>query len=241
MRAIPLQRIDAAHRKLVSDVLNDVSLYRRMPTQVVDCQGLMFTFLAQNPEVLVGVWRELGVSNVTLLRTGPNTFKLADGSGTTGKLVVVEQDCDDAAQNRIVMYAVGSYRGRPFKRPVKAECVLLLRSGSVRETNGREFVAARLDTFLRIDRASVELFAKAVHPLVGRTADQNFTDTIKFVGNLSYTAERRPTAIEDLASKLQQVGPARKERFAKLAYECADRRVSFSQTPIKRASLSQPR
>lgn len=226
IKSIPLGRIHPKYRQAVRQVLTDPSVYRRLPTEVIDCHGPLFTFFAQNPEVLVSVWRQLGVSKVQLIRTGPDTFRLADGSGTTGHLVVVEQSCDEAAQNRIVMYATGRYEGKPFQRAVGAECVLLLRSGSVREADGREYVAARLDTFTRIDRASVELFAKAVHPLVGRTADQNFTDTLKFVGNLSYTAERRPDAIENLARKLDQVGPARKERFAKVAYDCADRRLA---------------
>lgn len=227
--AIPLAAISPAYRDKVTRILEHPSLFRRLPTEIVDCQGPMFTFLSLNPEVLVGIWRQLGVSNVTLLRTGPKTFKLADGNGTTGNLVIVEESCDDAAQNRIVMYATGAYDGKPFRRPVRAECVLLLRSGSVREENGREYVAARLDSFMKVDRASLELFAKAVHPLVGRTADQNFRETIRFVGNLSQVAESRPHTIEKLSGKLENVGPARQMRFAQLAHLCAGRLAAAHQ------------
>ena len=224
-RAIPVDRVDPSHRQAVSRVLSDPSLFRRLPTEVIECQGPMFTFLTLNPEVLVSVWRELGVSEAQLIRTGPKTFKLSDGNGTTGQMVIVESSCDEAAQNRIVMYATGSYDGKPFQRPVSAECVLLLRSGSVRQADGREFVAARLDSFMRVDRTSIELFAKALHPLVGRTADQNFIETVKFVQNLSYAAERRPQSIERLSARLENVGPARKRGFVDVAYECAERRT----------------
>ncbi|QDS98745.1 hypothetical protein HG15A2_20280 [Adhaeretor mobilis] len=220
-QAIPLARIHRDHRDKVSMVLSDPSLYRRLPTDVVDCQPEMFTFLAQNPEVLVEIWRKLGVSNVQLIRTGPYTFDLTDGMGTTGTLAIVEQLCEDRAQNRVVMYSEGSYEGRPFKRPVTANCVLLLRSGSMTETNGRPYVAARLDTFVRLNRPSMELLARAVHPFVGKTTDRNFVDTMNFVGNLSYAAERRPESIAQLSDGLENIGPARRQKFVQVAHQCS--------------------
>jgi len=221
VRAIPIQRISPKYRRQVKQVLNDTCLYRRLPTMTVDCHPPLFTFLAENPDVLVQVWRQLGISNVDLVRTGDDSFRLSDSVGTVGRLEIVEQNCDQNAQNRIVMYAEGAYEGAPFKKPVRAQCVLLLRSGSVEETNGRHYVASRLDTFLRIDRASLELFAKAVHPLVGKMADRNYSDTIKFIGNMSQAAETRPLTMERLASRLTQVSEEQKQQLVRITHECA--------------------
>ncbi len=222
IRAIPFQRIAPDYRRRVKQVLNDTSLYRRLPTMTVDCHPPLFTFLAKNPDVLVQIWRQLGISNIDLVRVGNNKFRLTDSVGTVGHLVIVEQNCDDRAQNRLVMYAEGAYEGKPFKRPVRAQCVLLLRSGSVKETNGRHYVAVRLDTFLRIDRASLELFAKAVHPLVGKTNDRNFADTINFISKMSQAAETRPLTIERLANSLSRVSADRKRQLVQITRECAD-------------------
>ena len=219
-RAIPLERIDSNYRTAVIQVLGDTSLYRRLPTKTVDCDPKLFTFLAQNPETLVEIWRRLGITHIELKRIGDNSFKLTDNSGTTGKLTIVEQNCDDRAQNRIVMYAEGAYEGKPFARPVKAQCVLLLRSGSMTETNDRDYVAARLDSFIHIDRSSIELFAKAVHPLVGKTADRNFTDTLQFISNFSRTAEIRPASVERLVSGLPDVSPESQNQLIRIAYQC---------------------
>lgn len=228
-RAIPLSRIAPEYRGKVAQVLKDPSIYRRLPTEVVDCQPEMFTLLAQNPEVLVEIWRKLGVSKVQLVRTGPNTFDLTDGMGTTGKLSIVEQLCEPGAQNRIVMYSEGRYEGKPFNKPVTANCVLLLTSGSMKETNGRHYVAARMDTFVRIDRPSLEILAKAVHPWVGKTTDQNFVDTMTFISNFSYTAENRPQTIARLANDLDRVDAARKNRLVRVAHECAEVGVGLRQ------------
>lgn len=228
---IPLRQVHKKYRRSVQKVLEDTSLYRRMPTQMVDCDPRMFTFLAQNPELLVEMWQHMGISRVSLKRTGAETFSLSDGAGTTGKLVIVEQKCDELAQNRIVMFSDGAYEGKPFKRPVRAQCVLLLRSGSVKETNGRDYVACRLDTFVRIERTSIELFAKAMHPWVGKTADNNFVDTIGFISNLSKASEQRPESIERLVRGLPRVTKQRQQEFVRIAHNCAQK---YDDTDVAR-------
>jgi hypothetical protein len=220
-RSVRLAKIEPAYQQRVREVLADPSLFRRLPTSVVDCHPDLFTFLAQNPEVLVQIWRHLGVSQMQLTRIDEKTFDISDGAGTTGKLVVVEQTCEPNAQNRIVMYAEGSYEGKPFQQPLSASCVAVLTSGSVEETNGRRYVAARLDSFIKLDRRSLELVAKAVHPFVGQTADRNFTDTMSFVSNFSYTAETRPEVVEKLAGDVEKLDQPRREQLTKLAYDCA--------------------
>ncbi len=222
-QAILLKKIHKKYRRSVQKVLTDSSLFRRMPTQMVDCDPQMFTFLMKNPEMLVEMWQHMGISRVTLKRTGASTFSLADGAGTTGKLIIVEQQCDGDAQNRIVMYSEGAYDGKPFKRPVRAQCVLLLRSGSMKETNGRDYVACQLDSFVRIERQSVEFFAKALHPWVGKTADSNFADTISFISNLSQAAEQRPASIERLVNRLPRVTQQRQQQLVRIAYNCSEK------------------
>jgi hypothetical protein len=239
-RHIPLAKVDSAYRQAVSDVLASPSLYRRMPTSVVDCSPELFTFLALNPEVLVEIWRELGLSQVQLVRTDGKTYHVSDGAGTTGKLVIVEQACDAAAQNRIVMFADGRYEGKPFTSPIAAQCVMMLRSGSVKETNDRYYVAARLDTFIKLDRKSLELVAKAVHPFVGQTADRNFTDTLTFVSNLSYTAEKRPDAIEQLSKEVDNLDAPRRQELSRLAYDCAAAGRQWQLSRAQPASAAIP-
>lgn len=236
-RSIPLAKIDPQFRPAVAAVLADPTIFRRMPTSVVDCRPELFTFLAQNPEVMVEIWRHLGVSQVTLTRLDERTCKLSDGAGTTGTIIVVEQTCEEGAQNRIVMLANGSFEGKPFQQPISAQCVLVLTSGSKEETNGRRFVAARMDAFIKLDRMSLALVAKAVHPFVGQTADRNFTDTMLFVSNLSYTAEKRPEAIEQVAIDMKNLDQPRRQGLIKAAYQCAEAGREWELSRTRQASL----
>jgi hypothetical protein len=228
IQAISLKRIDPQYRARVGTVLQDTSIFRRLPTQVIDCQPAMFTFMAKNPEVLVQIWRELGITKVELERIDGKTFRMADDAGTTGTLTIVEQACEPNAQNRFVMFADGGYEGKPFTKAVKAQCVILLRSGSVVEHDGRSYVAARLDSFIHIDRASLEVFAKVVQPLVGRIADRNFSDTVTFVGGFSQAAEVQPARIKHLADSLENVSVNRQRELAKIAYDCHEQAAALT-------------
>ena len=234
IRAIPIGKIDSKYRSMVREIVHNATLYRRLPTCVIDCHPEMFTYVTRNPDVLVAMWRVLGISRVQLDRTGTETFRLHDLAGTKGTLQLVEHQCDDHAQNRLVMVAEAVYEGKPVHLPVKAQCLLLLRSGSVKETNGRRYVAARLDTFVRIDRASMQLFAKVIHPWVGKTADQNFSDTMQFVGNLSHTAQTHPSAIGELADRLEGVTPGRKKELMRIVRKCHQ---DHSQWQISRQGM----
>jgi len=221
IRSIPLAKIQPEFRRKVQHVLASASIYRRMPTLTADCHPELFTFLAQNPEVLVDIWRQLGISQVDLRRTGDTTFRLSDGAGTTGQLNIVEQKCDAQAQNRIVLYVEGQYEGKPFQRPVRTKCVLLLRSGSiVQASDGRPYVAARLDAFICVDRLSLKLLAKATQPWLGKTADSNFADTLQFISNFSQAAELRPERIQRLVNELPQTAQHQKGKLVQIAYQC---------------------
>lgn len=234
LEGIPFDKLDSEWIGPINGVIKDCSLFRRLPTQVIDCDPEMFTFLAQNPEVLVEIWRELGITQVSLERLDKQSFRFSDAVGTTGRLVIVDQQCQPGAQNRLVLFVEGAYEGKAFPNPLRAECVIVLQSGSIVESDGRTYVASRLDTFVHIDQASLELFAKLLQPLVGRTADRNFADTMKFVGNFSQAAEQEPHRIERLAGSLSKVTPSRRKQLSALAHQVHDQSQQ-SPKPLRTA------
>jgi len=216
--AIPFAELSLAEQEAVRGVIDDTAIYRRMPTTVVDCDPQMYQFLVRHPEVIVKIWDVLGVSNVTMDRTGENTYRVSDGQGTLGNVTMLHDGHD-----RQLIYAEGSYDGPLFRWPVRGKTVMLLRWGHLRETNGRYYVTARLDTFIQIERVGLELLAKTFQPLVSRAADLNFTETMGFVASLSRTAELKPRGIEYLASELTNIGPEVRRRFVTVSKSVAER------------------
>jgi hypothetical protein len=147
--------------------------------------------------------------------------------GSTGHLKYLFTNWSPDARNLAVAYAEGTYEGKPLTRPVKAQCVLLLRSGSTVETDGRTFVTARLDTFVYIDRAGVELIAKTIQPILGATADHNFVETMKFTGNVSRTAQQNPEGMERLAIQLPKIDAATRDELVAVCRRAAERHAAW--------------
>ncbi len=214
--ALPLAQLAAEDQAAVSYVLENTSIYRRMPTEVLQCDPHLFGFLLENPEILTNLWQLMQISDVRLQRTGPDTFRADDGVGTTADVKAVYRSA-----NLQVFYAEGSYNGPLNAKPIRGRCVLLLRSQGIEETDGRYYITCRLDTFLHMERTGIELIAKTIHPLMGRAADANFTETLAFVSHLSRTCETNPTGTARMAQMLMHVQPEVRNELGTLAHQIA--------------------
>jgi hypothetical protein len=239
-RAIPWKALSHSDQRTVHYVLRKASLYRRMPTKVVDCDPEAFTFLEQRPEVVVEIWNRMGISQLTLERQDDNTFLAKDGAGATGVIRVMHAEYGPGGHNTMVLYADGEYQAAPLPQPVKARTVLLMRSGSTTETNGRDFMTARLDAFVDFDQVAADLCAKTIQPLIVRVADHNFTETMKFVSNFSHTAEENPAGLSRLARDLKKCDDPTKERMVEVVQQVSTRYAkTTSPSEIRLASGQQ--
>jgi hypothetical protein len=214
VRAIPLDKLTPQDKARISATLSSNGIFRRLPVQVTECDPDLYLFLVRHPEVVVNIWEVMKISNVALHRTGSDTFKATDGAGTLCNVKFCYSDHETQ-----VIYAEGSYDGPLFRKPVNARCVLLLKSGYMRETNGRYYVTSRMDTFIDIDHAGVEMLAKTLQPLVNRAADYNFVETAAFLSQISRTSEINPLGVGRLSRKLTNLDPEVRERFAELSLD----------------------
>ncbi|REK08978.1 MAG: hypothetical protein DWQ37_19125 [Planctomycetota bacterium] len=218
LSSVPLDKLDPQMRARVADTLKSASLYRRLPVETTKCDPDMYLFLVRNPEVIVNIWEVMNISNVSLERTGPDTFRASDNMGT---LCEVKYCYGDAETH--VIYAEGTYSGPMFKRPLRARCVLLLKSGYLQETDGTFHVTSRMDTFIEIDHAGVELLAKTLQMLIHHSADYNFVETAAFFATVSRTAEVNPRGMQRLSTKLNNVEPSVRDKFAELSVAIGER------------------
>ena len=182
--SIPLDKLDASARAKVSSVLSDVSFFRRMPVRVVQCDPDYYLFLVEHPDVVVNIWQVLGINKMQMRQLGPDKYYVTDAAGTTGTVEYLY-----SSHNTHLIYSEGTYNGPLFARPAQGRGLLILKTGYVREPNGRYYITSRLDAFMQVEHVGAELLTKTFQPLVGRVADINFTYTTGFLGNLSRTAE----------------------------------------------------
>lgn len=230
VRAIPWRGMSADDRRRAQLVIKNSSLYRRLPTRVIDCDPDLFNFLLQHPEVVIDVWRVMGISQVALERLPNGSYRGTDGAGTTGTVRFLYSQWGPEAQNLAVIYADGRYEGKPFLAPLKAESIVLLRSSAVREANGRHFVTVRVDSFIRLEQVGVELLAKTVQPWISQTADRNLIETLSFVSNFSRTAEKNPQGMQRLATRLASLDEPTRNELVALCFRTAER---YAQQPVQ--------
>ena len=232
LKSIPFDQFDDdAKQKLVS-VVRQTTVFRRLPVQVADCDPNLHLFLVRHPEVVIGIWKRMGVTVVDLERTGPESFNLTDDAGTKGTVEFLFGDADTH-----VIYTSGEYRGPLSVRPLKAEAIVILKSGYVKDRQGRDLVVNRIDAFIHIQNLGAKAIAKTFHRIFGRTADHNFAETVNFITLLSRTAERNGPGVQRLAGKLEKVDPKIRAEFARLAGEVHDDATATQQAD---ASLTAP-
>ncbi len=227
-RAIPFGKLPSDVLPKVRQVVQNPSLFRRVPVQVIDCDPDLYLFLVRHPEVVVNIWQVMGISRVKLVPTGPGSYEGDDAAGTTGAIRMCYSN-----HNTQVLYAEGLYEGTMFPQPIQAQCVLVLRAGYVQETNGRYYITNRLDAFIHIDHVGLDLVAKTFSPLVTKTVDINFRETAAFVGVVSRTASANPQGMQRLAGKLTAVDPSVRSEFARLSAEIGQR------AQVREASATQ--
>ena len=239
LRSIPFDKLSAEDRTKVDAVLSNVSVFRRMPIRVVDCDPEFYLFLVRHPDVVVNIWEVFKISRLKLRETGEGEFQVAESAGANATVRFVYQNHDTH-----VIYGEGAYQGPLLTRPVKARGVLVLKTGYLRETNGRYYIASRLDSFLTIEPAGAELVTKTVSPLLGKTVDNNFIQTLAFVGSLSRTAEVNSRGVQRLGEQLTHVQPDVRVRFVELAADMPQKQAAVAAEkapPPKVASQSGDR
>lgn len=210
-----------------------------MPLFVGQCDPELYRFLVRHPDVVVGVWEELGISEFRMAEDESGTFRAVEGDSTAGTAEFLYQDDETH-----IVYCEGGYRGPLLAKPIHGRALLILKTGYVQQPDGRYYITSRLDTFTQIDNATVEFLTRTFQPLVGHVVDNNFLQTSAFVGSLSRTAETNHRGVQRLAGRLHRVRPEIRREFATLAREVAERstrQVSHEEpAPVGVRTVAKP-
>ncbi len=213
-------------------MLSNISLFRRLPVRVIQCDPDLYLLLVQHPDIVVNVWRLLGVTRMSLDQTGSSTFRATDGAGTVGALEYLYRSPDTQ-----VVYAEGTYEGPLFGKTIHCKTLAILKSGYVLEADGRYYITSRLDAFMNVQNLGAEILTKTFQPLVVRAADINFTQTASFVGSLSHTAELNPAGLQRLSGRLVKVPAEVRQQFAQVTARVAERAAALPERTAQRPPL----
>jgi hypothetical protein len=236
VRAIPFNRLAPDARAKATNVIQNVSLFRRLPTQSIQCDPELFVFLVRHPEVVVDLWRVMGITRMELDRVDAARYTVSDGEGTRGRMEYLF-----SSGGVSLIYSEGTYDGPLYPRTVRGKCLMLLRTTAHRDPYGRHQITSQLDTFLSVENLGVEVLAKTFQPLVGKAADHNFVETANFVANLSQTAETNEEGLLRLARKLNRIEAGTRDEFLKRISAVSQRLASASGDQTSDAKVAAAR
>lgn len=211
VKELPLKYLQESMRARIEEIVAKPTIYRRLPIEVIPCDPELYLFLVRYPEVVVNMWQLMGVTNAQIKRTGVYAYDAADGAGTQSKVELLY-----GTREKHLFLAEGYYDGPILPRRITGRCVLLLSTAYSRDAQQRSYVSNQLDVFLQLDRAGIELVAKTLHPLMGKTIDTNFTESARFISQLSHAAQTNGAGVQVLVTRLTNIDPDVRLRFAQL-------------------------
>lgn len=210
--ALPFDQLNPQVAQQIQNVVRGASVFRRLPVTSIECDPDLYLFLVRYPEVIVDIWRVMGISNMQAQRTGTYTLSANDGSGTHSNVDLVY-----GTPNVHVYYADGGYNGPRILNPIRAKAVIVMRSEYVMGANGIPVATSQLDVFLDIENAAADWIARTVYPLFANTADHNFVESLRFVEKLARTTVENGPGVQGLSRKLVNVHPEVRARFSQIA------------------------
>jgi hypothetical protein len=209
--AIPLNRLTPTGRKLADAVLSQVSLHRRLPVVRCETDSRVVQFFFQHPDVAVGIWRAMDISDMQLAMVGAHRYRTDSGDGSTGTLSVLI--CDPDQQ---LIHCEGMFKSPVLSRAIQASALMWVRAEYQRDADGREFAKCTADVFVAFPSATVETAARVISPVSNRIADRNFHEVTMFVRMMHLGMTRQPGWIEQLAANLSGITPERKQALLDL-------------------------
>ena len=197
IEAVPFQALNKDTAAKLKPVLDKPSIYRRLPTMAIECDQDYFRFLIRHPEVVVEIWKLMGVTKMDTTRTGPYRLTSDDGAGTLSDLELVYGDGE-----KHIFYGTGTYEGPLLRRKLSGKCVLVLQTQHAIHEDGKPKAVNQLDVYLKVDNVAAGAIARTLQPLVGPTADHNFVESLRFVERLHTTTVRNGQGVQLMGERL---------------------------------------
>lgn len=232
---IPWAKLNQNAKVKIQGVTQSPSIYRRLPVNQIECDPQFFTFALRNPDTVVNMWKVFGVSEMTLQKSAPYKFAGQDGSGTTCTAELVYGD-----SNIHIYYGTGVYQGPVFKRRITGRCVAVVRT-KYKKGNNQYVLENKMDVFLKVDNVAADLVARSLQPMVGKSTDHNFRESLAFLQAFSSTAVTEPHRTSYLIHKMPSVGNETKSQFHKIVATIPQRQIQYQKSLQPNVpSTSQP-
>ncbi|MFV0442061.1 MAG: hypothetical protein ACK5Q5_00670, partial [Planctomycetaceae bacterium] len=209
---LPLDRLDSTTRQLVASVVDHVSLHRRLPVIRCETDPRVVQFFLQHPDVAVGIWRAMQVSDVRLDWLGGNKYHTDGGDGSTGVINLLWTD-----GRQYLVHCQGDFQSPVLTRPIQASAIFWLRTELQQDSQSRQFSKCTADIFIAFPSNAIEAAARIISPVSNKIADRNFQEVTMFIRMMHLAMTRQPGWVEQTAGHLNGVSQERRQALVDTA------------------------
>lgn len=236
---LPWNQLSRTAHARASTVVNDLSLFRRLPTVRCEVDSRTYWYLSQHPDVAVSLWRAMGISEMRMWQTGPYRYECDLRDGTFGAIDVLYRD-----NGRQIVICDGQFQSPVLANPIAATGLMHLQTTMQRTDDGRTIVTHTADVFVKFNSQTVEALAKLVSPVTFKMADQNFEEVTLFLRMMDQAMSRQPGWVEQMAGRMEGVLPGRDAELLELTAEvyvdAQRRRLQAAGQPVTLEAMQPP-
>jgi len=205
---LPAGKLTAEQIATVRGVLENRSLFRQLPTLVVEAAPEVHSYFVGNPEAAVGIWQVLKISQFELKKTEPAVWFGDAGDGSEGTIEVLHRDTDS-----VLLHCDGAYKSPLLPRPIRATSIMHLRVQPKKADDGKTLLVQDLDLFVTFPSQTVDTVARLISPVSHLIADRNFRELTLFIRFMQVAMERQPGWVERTVQRIEGIDRTQREEL----------------------------
>ncbi|MDR1478887.1 MAG: hypothetical protein LBJ00_08090 [Planctomycetaceae bacterium] len=209
IKRIPWDELSAPVKQKMSSIIHNHSVYYCLPGQAIFCDPEVYQYFLEHPDLLVGFWENLGVTQIVLREKDTDRFNLVETTGTVADVGTLYR-----STNYCIAYAKGEYKSPITTRKIDGEALLLLQSRYARNPENEPIIVCKLDVFVKLDNIGADLIVKLFSTSLGKIVEGNFEQTLGFVSHVSDTSAISANSVKRLARSVKSVRVEVRNDFA---------------------------
>ncbi len=237
VQSLPLDELTTENRKRADALIHSDSLFRQLPTVRFHADPKMYWFFATHPDVVIGIWQVMKISQFQMRQTGPNIHVVDAGDGSVGTLEILHR-----GPGQILVLCEGVYKSPFLIKTIEATALMHLQTQFERANDGRTIATHHCNLFVSFPSHTVETAAKLISPLSNLIADRNFQEISIFLQMMSLAMAHQPGWVEQIVSRLDGIPEVHKSQLLKLAarvYVVAQNRKLSKWLGLRQCSLDE--
>ena len=239
LKLLPIAELPAASQKLAHGVVNNTSLYRRLPTIRCQVDHRVYRFFADHPDVAVSMWRAMGVSKLKLSQTGDFEYEADAKDGTVGVITILSR-----TPTECLIHCSGMFQSPVLNKPIQARAILYVRTTFEVNADDQQLVTHTGDLYVAFPSQTIVTVAKAMAPISNKITDKNFEEISLFVRMMQLAMSEQPGWVEQIAAKLDGVLAGRADQLLQVTAQCyideKKRQGEIIGEPVSLESIQPP-